>query len=218
MVNIYLHSYLNEFLEKTEDFEYNENGVFRSEIFILYSLIKHFNSEIFIESGLDNGVSTKTLLKLIDKLYYGVDINPECKASEISKNNFIFLCGDSKKIIFDLIELNNERKFSIFIDGPKSEEAQQLKNSLLLNNNVDFVAIHDTYDYPKNDNDFRIFESSSNESYNIKYFDILNQKSMEDRRTIYNLKNNHGPNTYFECFPNGPGICIYSKKPINLIF
>ena len=130
-MNLTFNNYITEYIKKTRDIEYKHNGAFKSEIFILYALHKLFNCNLFIESGLDNGVSTETLLSLIDCEYLGIDLNENCFASKIDKLNFKFYSGDSTKIIQDHILNNQDSKISIFIDGPKNLQAIELKNKLL---------------------------------------------------------------------------------------
>lgn len=216
MEDIILDQYVNLFLKKTSHINYRENGAFKSELFLIYALHKFFNSNRFVESGLDYGMSTKTLLELIDCDYLGIDLNPNCVASKIDRNNFRFLNIDANIFLENEIKEKTENKYSIFLDGPKGKEAADLKEKLLTYDNVMFVAIHDSYDGGLlNFTENRVFESMTNEVYNKKYFNLLNQRYVENVQTIFTLKNNNSENTYFDCYPSGPGISIYSKKIIN---
>lgn len=209
--------YIDDFLLKTKTINYKENGAFKSELFVIHCLHKIFNSDIFLESGLDNGMSTSTLLELVDCKYIGIDVVSDCGASKIIKPNFEFINGDGYQYITDYVNNNKEFKYSIFIDGPKGGLSITMKNILLNNDNVMFVALHDTYDGLENENDKRIFETKSNQPYNEKYFDILNQRNDDGVISIFNLKNSEKSISYFDSYPTGPGLSVYSNKNINFI-
>jgi hypothetical protein len=208
--------YLNEFTEKVSWMNYEDNGMFNSEIFLLYVLYKEINCNMVIESGIDNGVSTKRLLNLIEDDYVGIDINQNCNGSNLINKNFKFLYGDSNKLINEIIENNNKNIF-VIIDGPKGQIASRLKDELLENDKIKIVAIHDTYDGLENENHLRVFESKNNERYNKKYFKLLNDNS---EISIFNKLNYPVENnlTYSQTFPDGPGISVYSKLNFNFIY
>jgi hypothetical protein len=216
-MNLIFEDYITEFLDKTKTINYRQNGAFKSELFVIYCLHKYFGSQSFLESGLDSGMSTSTLLELIDCEYVGIDLVPNCGASKIEKPNFRFIHGDGYQYLINSVTNNKETKYSIFVDGPKGETAISLKNQLLLNDNVMFVALHDTYDGLENEHTDRIFETRSNQLYSKKYFDVLNQRDSNDIVTIYNLENIGNFISYYECYPTGPGVSIYSKNNVNFI-
>lgn len=208
--------YLNEFIEKVSWMDYEDNGMFNSEIFLLYVLYKEMNCNMIIESGIDNGVSTKRLLNLIEDDYVGIDINQNSAGANFNNTNFKFLCGDSTTLINNIIDNNNKNIF-VIIDGPKGHIASNLKNKLLENDKIKIVAIHDTYDGLEHDNHLRVFESKGNEGYNKKYFKLLNDNS---KISIFN-KINHPIEynlTYAQIFPNGPGMSVYSKLNLNFAY
>lgn len=211
-MEIVLDDYLEEFLEKCCNINYDHNGAFNSELFIIFALHRAFKSSLFIESGLDNGVSTNKLLEITDCDYIGIDVNRNCKASIIQKQNFNFICGDSNILLFEQVNNNMNRNISIFIDGPKSTNAIELKNKLLNNENVMFVALHDTYDGLENEHDNRIFETKNNVEYYEKYYDKLNK--IDGVVNIFNLFVN-SDKTYASIYPTGPGLSVYSKEKIK---
>jgi len=215
-MNIEINKYVNQFLEKIDNIDYRENGMFNSEIYMVYLLYKELNCNLFIESGIDYGVSTEKFLRLIYDEYIGIDINQFCAGSIFLNENFKFICGNSINIIENIVEVKNNNIF-IMIDGPKGDDAIKMKNELLENDKVKIVAIHDTYDGLEDDYYFRIFETKNNQDYYEKYFDILNQKDKSNIITIYNKKNNKLTETYLETFPTGPGVSIYSKLDIKFI-
>lgn len=205
---------LNIFLEKVKDFNYRDNGMFNSELFLILYLYHKYNCNFFIESGIDNGNSTEILLKFIEDPYVGIDINPYCAGARISNNNFKFINANSKNIFDLVVSTNDEKNLFILIDGPKGKEASEIKNKLLNNNNILFVACHDTHDGLMDDNHYRIFETMTDTEYNKNYYDLLNLKNNNKIRTVFNVINylNYSNLTYQQAYPNGPGLSIYSNK------
>jgi hypothetical protein len=211
-----VNKHIDQFIEIIGDIDYDENGMFNSEIYMVYLLYKELNCNLFIESGIDYGVSTQRFLKLIHDEYIGIDINEYCTGRLFNKSNFQFICGNSLNIINNIVD-NKENDIFIMIDGPKGHDAIQMKNMLLDNNKVKVVAIHDTYDGLENEDYLRVFETKNNKSYYEKYFDILNQKDKSNTTTIYNKRNNQSSEMYVDTFPSGPGVSIYSKLDLNFI-
>lgn len=216
-MKIDLNKNINSFVEKLSNMNYLENSMFNSEIYLLYSIAKQMKLNMVIESGLDNGGSTEKLLNLIEFQYIGIDINPNCSfiSSNRYKNysNFEFNNGNSIEILPTLVEKNKDKNILIIIDGPKSREAIELKNKLLNYDHVKIIAVHDTYDGLENENIDRVFETINNTEYNNKYYKLLNNLG---NITVFNKKNNDSSRTYFEHYPTGPGISIYSK--LNMQF
>lgn len=216
MIYIDIKKNVDEFLSKISHLDYRDNGMFNSEIYMIYTLYKELNCDLFIESGIDNGVSTEKFLHLINDEYIGIDINQHCYGSKVKMPNFNFICGNSINIIKNIVE-NKQNNIFIVIDGPKSKQAIQLKNELLENEKVKIVAIHDTYDGLEDDHHLRVFETKNNFEFSKKYFDELNMKTIIDKTTIFNKKNNQLSKTYYECYPTGPGLSVYSKLDLNFI-
>lgn len=214
-MSLNLRNGLENFLEKTKNINYEQNGAFKSELYCLYAIFNYFKCDFFIESGIDNGHSTKILLELLNCSYIGIDINSECYGSKIENELFTFICGDSSKTIQNLIENLSDKKIFIFIDGPKGHYAIEMKNKLLEYPNIKCVSLHDTYDGLENENHKRIFETKSNSLFNNKYFSLINQMGNNNINTIYNLKNNYSDLFYSQCYPNGPGISFYSNELVN---
>jgi len=206
------------FLEETRGIPFEQMGIFKSEAFVLYCLHKEFKNNLFLESGLYEGFSTRLLLKLITDPYVGIDIDsPRSGISQIENENFTFRQACSIKLLPQLINGHSNKNISVFIDGPKSYLANELKNDILKNfNNVPFVALHDTYDGLENMNELRVFESKSNSEFNAKYFKLLN-RGQDGETDIFNLKNIiiNPEETYAQTYPSGPGISIYSKHNVK---
>lgn len=213
-INIALAKQVANFYELIKDLPYKHNGMFNSEIFIVYALYKELSCNMFIESGLDNGVSTERFLKFITDEYVGIDMVSNCYGNKINLSNFTFSCADSITVIPDIVKNKKTKNIFVMIDGPKGPDAVSLKNKLLEYNNVPVVAIHDTYDRLEDEHHLRIFETKNNVEYYKKYFDYLNLKENKNISTIYNLINCDGL-PYSGSFPAGPGISIYSKLDIK---
>lgn len=213
-MDINLEKNLNEFEILIHKVPFGPSGMFNSEIFVVYSLYKHLNCNLFIESGIDWGVSTIKFLNLIADDYIAIDINPNCFGSRIKSDRYYFISKDSQEAIPEILKNYVDRNVFIMLDGPKNVVATNFKNKLLQYNNVMAVAIHDTYDGLVNDNEYRIFESSSNDEYNKKYFEKLN--NISQLVNVYNLMN-YNNKTYYESYPTGPGVSIYSKNEIKFI-
>lgn len=213
--------HVEEFNNKTHNINYMRHGVFKSELYIIFCLYRELGCNFFIESGLCNGVSTNTLLALISDDYIGIDMDEACQAAKIDKPNFHFIHGRTEERIFELVR--SDKQIFIFIDGPKGQMAIDLKNQLLELDNVKTVAIHDTYDGIEHDTHMRVFETKSNEEYNKKYFEILNQKNESKVATIYNtdiydtIDGQVVYRNYNEWYPTGPGLSVYSKAPLQPI-
>jgi len=222
MKTINLSKYVPSFLEKTKGIHYAQQGAFKSELFLLYCLHKEFENDMFIESGLCNGFSTQILLSLIKDPYVGIDSDKRWRGREKSEiktaKDFTFQHGNSIQHLPQTILRNPNKQISVFIDGPKNTAAMQLKDKILSYTNVSFVAVHDTYDGLVNQNKLRIFESSSNKKYNAKYFELLN-RAQGNEADIFSLVNSERAScrtvSYAKCYPNGPGISIYSKHDVK---
>ena len=122
-MTIDLSKYVDDFKEIINDCHYDNNGMFNSEIYPVYVLYKELGCNLFIESGIDNAVSTKKYLKLITDEYVGIDLNKNCAGSIISQSNFKFISGDSVTIIKNIIDEKKDNKIFIMIDGPKGSAA-----------------------------------------------------------------------------------------------
>jgi len=177
---------------------------------------------MFIESGLCNGFSTQILLSLIKDPYIGIDRDRFWKGrgkSEIkTAENFTFKHGNSVEHLPQIVKSHENQRISVFIDGPKNRAAIQLKDKILSYGNVSFVAVHDTYDGLSGEKKSRIFESSNNKKYNTQYFKLLNSAQVSEA-DIFSLMNSARAScrnkTYAECYPNGPGISIYSNHDVK---
>lgn len=212
---IKIDKHIDNFLNLIGHIPFGQSGMFNSEIFMIYVLYKELECDMFIESGIDNGISTKKFLEFIKDEYIGIDINPNCYGNNFTNDNFYFTSADSTFLVPKIIDNRKNKNIFVMLDGPKNIDAAILKNKLLNYDNVKFVAIHDTWDGLDNENYLRIFETKSNLLFYQKYFDILNMKNEKNLTSIYNLINYDGK-YYVDTYPNGPGISIYSK--LNLKF
>lgn len=206
MININnFDKYLNEFVNTTNVIPYLDNGIFDSELFLIYSLYNELNCKLIIESGICYGYSTRILLSSLKTKHYGVELSNEfiCYGKSLEKeySNFTFYNGNSFDIIPKILEENKNQKVFINIDGPKNDDAVKLKNILLKYKNVGAVSIHD---YEDKNTDF-IFSTKNNTEFNKKYFDILNEKQKNKKHSVYTN------NSYAEIYPTGPGLTVYVK-------
>ena len=140
--------YLDEFTSKTEGLNIEPRGMAKSELLLIYSIIKKYNSKNIIESGRARGFSTQILAKSLDKTHNIVSIDfdkysKDTKYSEkiLKKYQHVKLVyGDSRELIPKFIKDNS----IILIDGPKGEDAIILATKLLLKfPHISALFIHD---------------------------------------------------------------------------
>lgn len=140
--------YVDEFVLKTKGLTLEPRGMSKSELLLIYSTIKKYNSKVIIESGRARGFSTQVLAKVLDKNYSIVSIDfdkysQDTKYSEklLKKYSYVTLIyGDSRKLIPKYIKQN----CVVVIDGPKGEDAIILAAKLLMKYpQISALFIHD---------------------------------------------------------------------------
>lgn len=123
-------------------------GMTKSEMLLIYSIIKELNINLIIESGRARGFSTLALAKSLNQKKYNIisiDFDKYSKDVKYSEkilqpyNNVKLIYGDSRKLIPKYIK----KDCVILIDGPKGEEALFLAIKLLKNKKVKAIFIHD---------------------------------------------------------------------------
>lgn len=200
--------HFDQFFKKSKNIPYLDNGIFDSELFAMYSFFQKLQCDLFIESGICYGYSTNIMLQTLNAQHIGIDISkeylPYYTKFTTQFTNFQFIVGNSFDIIPNLIENNANKKIFISIDGPKEDKAIQLKNICIKYDNVLAVSVHDNVDT----NTRNVFSTKNNESFNKKYFDILNTKQKNKKHS--DNKNN----SYVDVYPDGPGLVIYTKKTL----
>lgn len=177
---------------------YPPNSIFFGEALVLYSLAKEYKIDAFIESGVYRGGSTSVWCRVFpDIKLFSVDLanqglNPEEKWNFISTefpkmyNNISFIKGDGNRLLPKIIEENKNKKFGIFVDGPKDKEGIKLMEKCLTYENVQFSSLHD---------------------YTHKsYFSTQNNQTI--RNIISEIDKNH---IQFKKYPFGPGLVIIDK-------
>ena len=150
-------SVFDQFIGKFEcsvlPFPYISKGIWLSEGFSVCSVASYYDINHIIESGVSEGRSTEIFAKYGCKL---TSIERACKIHEVerfdrarkrlSNYDINFICGDSVKIIPDIINKSTD-KLGIVIDGPKGIKACDLARDCVRSKNVAFVAIHDQRDH-----------------------------------------------------------------------
>lgn len=207
MINIdFLNKHLDQFINTTKHIDYLDNGIFDSELFVIYSLFKKLNCDLLIESGICYGYSTKILLHSLNVDHCGIELSSQFvefgRKLEKEHSNFKFYNEDSSLIIPKIIKENEDKNIFVNIDGPKGENAIKLKNNIKNYKNVKAISIHDHIDM----NSDQIFSTRNNPEFNSIYFDKLNQKQKNKKHS------DQINNTYYDVYPNGPGLVIYIEN------
>ena len=134
---------------------YPDNSVFFSEAFALYSLVKKFKIDVFIESGVYRGGSTSVWGRVLPEVkVFSVDYLKEGReprkkwegvksVMEPLYPNINFIEGNGNIILPQLIEENPDKRIGVFVDGPKDEEGLKLAKKCLSYDNVFFSSLHD---------------------------------------------------------------------------
>jgi hypothetical protein len=181
------------FKETTKDIEYEDKGVFNSEMLLFVSLVRHFNIKEIWESGRARAQSTHVISECFkddDVDIYSIELIKDTNDDKVAKDRLSkfekirLLYGDSQKIL-----LNNlfTREVVVIIDGPKGEEAINLAYSLLKDKNVKMVFLHD---YCKDshlrktvENKFKNIFFTDDEEY-VESFKDLDDKCWEGHAKI----------------------------------
>ena len=136
------------FIEKDYSLDWSMT---RNERYCLIQLLKKIKPKITIEVGTYNGGSLQVLSENSEKVY-AIDIDIKVKERLQHKfENVVFLIGDSKKIIPQLIKELNENNESIefaLIDGDHSELGVKSDIENLINyipHNSLNIILHDSF-------------------------------------------------------------------------
>ena len=144
-----------EYTEATADIPFLLTGIYPTDGVVLWSLIKAFRPEVFIETGTGTGVSSQICVRALQKFVPGarfvtIGTGTEEVMETASHNLAPFseaeiikgLAPDGLAPIFD--ELRDER-LGMFIDGPKgsSPDFWRLLEAVFERFRPGFVAVHD---------------------------------------------------------------------------
>jgi len=198
---IHSESWKNWNIPKVCDYGYPKNSIFFSEALVLYSLANEYNIDCFIESGVFRGGSTALWCKTLnDKKLFSVDYvqeggNPREMWDNVRHkitslyNNITFIEGDGREILPRIISENSDKRFGVFVDGPKDGEGLSLMEKCFSFENVYFSSLHDytheTY-----------FSTRSNVEFN-KQFGYLNECHIQTNQ-----------------YPSGPGLTVIDKNKL----
>lgn len=222
MIN-YTEDDINIFSETLEEIAktYPKKALAFNEGFLLYNLLKLHKIDMFIESGVCAGGSTRLIattlpnlpIKAVDTFnardtdigyaceYYNVDysalIDTIHKAFSFAPN-VEFIQGDGTKVLPELIENNPELKIGVLVDGPKGNPQKLLMEKCIGYDNVTFVCGHDLKEKEK-----------TNKSYVVLH-------SWDDSyKNLLRLNTDLGyPQLRY--YPRGPGLLIYLKQSKNI--
>ena len=148
-------SYADEFKEMFTDTWLTPRGVTFSEGFAITSLMKHYDVDIMIESGVAYGGSLEMIAKCRpENIVIGIDTFKAYSDSlEYAKKrlhnygNVRIVVGDSLKVLPAILnEASKDLNFGIFIDGPKGDLAVDFGHYLYDNDpRIKFMCIHDIW-------------------------------------------------------------------------
>ena len=129
-----------------------------SEAFSFCSMCDVFKINTIIESGINNGGSTKILALYFSKSdikITSIDFRVKDELKTLLSPRITFVNGDGIEIISKILKVakkNPTLRIAIMLDGPKGNDAINLAQYCLKYRNVEFVGIHDLY---KKDNPAR---------------------------------------------------------------
>ena len=143
--------YVDDFKNAIENTWLTPRGILFSEGFALCSLIKHFDVDLVIESGVAYGGSTSMMAEVVNKPIIAIDTFNEYLDSydyatkRLSKyKNVKLIKGDSLEKIPEVLNAFQGNKIGVFIDGPKGMMAVEMAHYLYLNEDkIKFICIHD---------------------------------------------------------------------------
>lgn len=177
---------------------YPGNSIFFSEALTLYTLAKEYKIDCFIESGVYRGGSTSLWGRIFPNIeLYSIDYvqegpNPRQKWESVQAKlkplypNINFIEGDGNIKLPEIIESNSNKKFGVFVDGPKDEEGLKLAEKCANYDNVYFSSLHD-YSHPY-------------------YFST--KTNLDFRKIVGDMNKVH---PQIQSYPNGPGLTIIVK-------
>lgn len=143
--------YVEEFKNAITNTWLTPRGIIFSEGFALCSLIKHFDVDLMIESGVAYGGSTEMMAQFTNKPIMAIDTfatysdSYEYANRRMSKyDNVILIQGDSYEKIPEILRSFKDNKIGLFIDGPKGIEAVELAHRIYFEDDrIKFICIHD---------------------------------------------------------------------------
>lgn len=120
-------------------------GMLGSELLCVFTLVKLLGIDLIVESGVENGVSTQTLARLLPKVKI-ISVDFHCLESTRLRlrefNNVSYIQFDSIDHLPALVKgLSASNKIFALIDGPKDDLALALSKQLV--DNVECLACHD---------------------------------------------------------------------------
>jgi hypothetical protein len=178
---------------------YPPNSIFFSEALVLYSLAHEYNIDCFIESGVFRGGSTSLWCRTLSPIQlYSVDyvregLTPEKKWNAVTTtlssqySNITFIRGDGNIQLPNVITSNPNKRFGVFVDGPKDGIGLKLMEKCFQYDNVFFSSLHD-YSHKT------YFSTKTN----VEFIEIAN--GMNDSHPQINK------------YPHGPGLTVIDKN------
>lgn len=140
--------YQKWFDEKTKDIEYEDKGIFNSEMLMVIAIAKQLNIKEIWESGKARGQSTHILAEcLSDSNIHSVEILKDTDDDIVAKKrlenyrNVELIYGNSSIILPEKIK--DKKDVLVIIDGPKGVAAINLAKKMLENKKVKAVFLHD---------------------------------------------------------------------------
>lgn len=134
---------LEEFKKKTEGLVYRHKAIFPSEAFLFYREAKRIDADHIIESGIGNGGSTAYLDKLFPEIKITSIDRGKVEQIRLDHPRIEFVQGDGVHKVPLAVYHSSGKSLAVLIDGPKGYQAIKLASSLLRNERVKIVAIHD---------------------------------------------------------------------------
>lgn len=156
-------------------------------MFLFCELAKKSECDGVIESGGRLGGSTSFIAATSQLPLVSVGSDP------FELPGVVFIKGDSRKILANLIRESASQRLAILIDGPKGQDAVDLALKALQSEKVKFVAVHDLTPGQAAAGKFH----SHHEAFRKEY-GFLDDKV----------------GTYLEKYPAGPGLTVFSNEPL----
>jgi hypothetical protein len=127
----------------------------------------------YVEEGLNPKKKWKAVSETLSSMYY----------------NITFIRGNGNEILPKVISENKDKKFGVFVDGPKDKEGINLMEKCFSYENVCFSSLHD---------------------YTHKnYFSTTNNDQLKKLS-----KEMNSAHPQFEKYPVGPGLVVIDKENI----
>ncbi len=208
---------LTAFEEKTADLDYQNRGIFFSEMLFAWATAAGLNARQVVESGRARGHSTQMLARLFPRsriisIEYTWDHDDARFAEEhlASHANLALLYGDANQIL-PAVLLEGD---VVFIDGPKRMAGLFLALRALATGKADLVFVHDCYQnqetrYLMDLHVPGVFYSDSPEF--VEHFRHLDEKAWESKRSnkqdaVYGDEPGKSYGPTFACIPRTAGV------------